>query len=81
MTVRVRFFGPLATELGTGSAEIDVPDGAMPAAVSTALAERFPVQARLLRGARLAVNGRFAPPDQTVGPDDEIVVIELVGGG
>ncbi len=81
MTVRVRFFGPLALDLGTDNAEVIVPDDARPGTLGLALAQRFPTRAALLRTARLAINGRFATPDQPIASTDEIVVIELVGGG
>lgn len=81
MTIRVLLFGPLARGLDARVIELSLPDGAALRDANAALAQRHPSRAPLLAHARLAVNGRFAPPDLALRDGDELAVIELVGGG
>jgi molybdopterin converting factor small subunit len=42
---------------------------------------RFPDQAHLISLSRLAINHRFAAPEEPVGPADELALIPPVSGG
>lgn len=81
MTVRVLLFGPFARAFDARQIRLDLPVGARVRDANAALASRLPDHAELLVKARLAVNGRFAPPDAALAEGDEVVVVELVGGG
>ena len=45
------------------------------------IAARHPELAPTMGAARLAVNHALATPDTTIGPDDEVALIALLGGG
>lgn len=81
MELDVLIFGPLASEMAARRLRVTVPAPATVEHVRVALAERYPLQAALFRGARLAVNHALAAPESPVGVGDEIAVIEMVSGG
>lgn len=80
MTVRVLLFASYADALGASEVSVDVPSGAC---VSDVLAR---VKA-LVSGKRVpdkplvAVNKRYARPDQQVSESDEVAIIPPVAGG
>ncbi len=80
MTVRVLLFASYADALGASEVNLDLPSGSR---VSDVLAA---VQA-MAKGKRIpdkpmmAVNKRYARPDQAVGATDEVAIIPPVAGG
>ena len=76
MIVRVRLFAALRDRAGTGSLELELPDGAR---VSDALA----AVERLAEGLPLvlAVNREYAAPDRVLHERDELAVVPPVSGG
>ncbi len=81
ITVRVLLFGSERDAIGASCVDVDLADRATARDVLDALAIRHPSIESSLRGARLAVNGRFAPADSIVAAGDECAVIGLVSGG
>lgn len=81
MLVRVLVFGALKSDLGGPTVEIELPAPQTVASLRAALAARCPARADLLRTARLAINQKFAGPEQSIHAGDEVALIELVGGG
>ena len=81
MTIRVLIFGSLARELSCKDIAVDVAEPATVRDVNQALAAKHPFKAAFFQSARLAVNHAFAKPDAPVQPNDEVALIELVGGG
>lgn len=51
------------------------------AQVMAKLGEEYPAMGEMLAVAKLAVNCRYACPDQVVTADDELALIGMVGGG
>ena len=81
MTIRVLIFGSLARELSCKDIAVDVSKSATVCDINQALASKHPSKAAFFQSARLAVNHAFAKPDAPVQPNDEVALIELVGGG
>lgn len=86
MRVDVLLFGPLADSMGEDRVAVEceiAPSAPGPtvAEVLAALAVRNPTFQAALSGARLAVNHAFASPEAVIGPEDEVALIALVGGG
>ena len=80
MTVRVLLFASYADALGASEVSIDVPSGARVADVlsrvkSLASGKRLPDKPLV------AVNQRYAQPDQQVSETDEVAIIPPVAGG
>jgi molybdopterin converting factor small subunit len=76
----VLLFGPAARTVGRDRITLE----ARGPTVRDALAEiaaRHPELAPALGAARLAVNHALATPDTAIGPDDEVALIALLGGG
>lgn len=76
MHVTVRLFAMLRERAGSGSVELELPEGA---SVADALAEL----GGLAEGLPLvmAVNREYAPEDQVLAPGDELALIPPVSGG
>lgn len=84
MTLEIMLFGPPATHTGKRSVRIDLADEPGPPSaqrVLEALGEAEPELRSVLDRARLAVNHRFATPEQPVSESDELALIALVSGG
>ena len=80
MTVRVLLFASYADALGASEVSIDLPKGARVADVLArvkALASGKRVPDKPL----VAVNQRYAQPDQAVSETDEVAIIPPVAGG
>lgn len=81
MIVRVLIFGPLSQEMAAREIGVEVGEPATVGAINGALAAKYPAKGDFFRSARLAVNNAFAVPSQTVRPNDEVALIEMVSGG
>lgn len=79
MRVKVLVFASYAEALGRGEIEVDLPEGATVAdcvaAVREATGEAVPP------APLVAVNRRYARPDQALGAADEVALIPPVAGG
>jgi molybdopterin synthase sulfur carrier subunit len=80
MTVRVLLFASYADALGASEVRVDVPAGARVADIlsrvkSLASGKRLPDKPLV------AVNQRYAQPDQQVSEADEVAIIPPVAGG
>lgn len=79
-TLDVLLFASYADAAGASSVRVTVPDGACVADVVREVrqaAPAIPLPARPL----VAVNHRYATPDQAVGSSDEVALIPPVAGG
>lgn len=76
----VLLFGPAARMVGRDRITVDAP-GPTVREVLAALADGHPELAPALGAARLAVNHAIVAPDTEIGPDDEVALIALLGGG
>jgi molybdopterin converting factor small subunit len=86
MRIEVLLFGPAAQAAGSDrigvECEVDSGDsGPRVPAVLAAIAAQHPRLAFAVDGARLAVNHAFAAADASIGRDDEVALVSLVGGG
>lgn len=83
MRFEVHLFGPYRDAVGTATVALEhVSNEPVSAAGLLALiAEREPRLRPLMAGARLAVNSRYAQPDDRVNETDEVALIGLLGGG
>jgi molybdopterin converting factor small subunit len=82
MVIRVKLFGPQARIVGTRQLEVELPgQRATVREVLSGLEEREPRLAASLTGSRIAVNHVFVAGDSSVGADDEVALIGMVGGG
>jgi molybdopterin converting factor subunit 1 len=79
----VLLFASAADAFGAPRVRIEVPAGATAEDVREALlrAARASSGRELPSSCRLAVNQRFAPPEQPVAPGDELALIPPVAGG
>ena len=80
MTVRVLLFASYADALGASEVRVDLPAGSRVADVlarikSLAAGKRVPDKPLV------AVNQRYAQPDQAVSETDEVAIIPPVAGG
>ena len=80
MTVTVLLFASYADALGQSSVALALPAGATVRDAVARLAG-LPGSDRLPPRPLVAVNQRYAPPDQVLSPGDEIAVIPPVAGG
>lgn len=80
MTVRVLLFASYADALGASQVEVDLPAGAR---VSDVLSRVRALASgkRVPDNPLVAVNQRYAKPDQAVGETDEVAIIPPVAGG
>jgi molybdopterin synthase catalytic subunit len=80
MTVAVRLFARVREFAGTDLVRLDVACVTV-AGIRCALAARYPQAASLIARSAVAVNGEYAPGEQSVNADDEIALIPPVSGG
>lgn len=81
MPIRVRLFAVLAERWGGRELALTLPAGATTAAVIEGLRAARPDLEPLLNACRVAVNGRYAGPDQPLAAGDEVALIPPVSGG
>lgn len=79
--IELRLFGPAREAAGTGSATVEVAEGATAGDVVAAVRERFPGLAGLLPGVRVAVNHAYVDAGTPVADGDEVAILPPVGGG
>lgn len=80
MTVRVLLFASYADALGASEVSIDLPSGARVADVLARI-KTLASGKRVPDKPLVAVNQRYALPDQTVRETDEVAIIPPVAGG
>ncbi len=79
MRVRVLLFASYAEALGTGQIDLDLPAGAT---AGSCLAEvRRRAGEGVPAGALVAVDQRYARPEQALAEGDEVAIIPPVAGG
>ena len=80
MTVRVLLFASYADALGAPEIRLDLPDGARVRDVLERV-QRMAAGKRIPGNPMVAVNERYASPDQAVTAADEVAIIPPVAGG
>ena len=80
MTLRVLLFASYADALGAPEVQLDLPDGARVRDV-LARVQGLAAGKRIPANPMVAVNERYASPDQPVSSTDEIAIIPPVAGG
>lgn len=80
MTLDVLLFASYADAFGAPALRVTVPDDARVADVVQAVRSHA-AGARIPERPLVAVNQRYARPDQLVGPTDEVALIPPVAGG
>ena len=80
MTVRVLLFASYADALGAPEVRLDLPNGARVRDVLDRVLE-LAAGKRVPRKPMIAINQRYASPDQTVTASDEVAIIPPVAGG
>jgi molybdopterin converting factor subunit 1 len=80
MTVRVLLFASYADALGASEVNVDLPAGARVSDVLTRI-KSLAAGKRVPDKPLVAVNQRYAGPDQTIGESDEVAIIPPVAGG
>ena len=80
MTVRVLLFASYADALGASEVNVDLPAGARVSDVLTKI-QSLAAGKRVPDKPLVAVNQRYARPDQPVGETDEVAIIPPVAGG
>ena len=80
MTVRVLLFASYADALGASEVNVDLPPGARVSDVLTRI-KSLAAGKRVPDKPLVAVNQRYARPDQTIGETDEVAIIPPVAGG
>ena len=80
MTVRVLLFASYADALGAPEIRLDLPDGSRVRDVLEQV-QRMAAGKRIPGNPMVAVNERYASPDQAVSAADEVAIIPPVAGG
>ena len=80
MTVRVLLFASYADALGAAEVTVDVPTGARVSDVLLRI-KALASGKRVPDNPLVAVNQRYAQPDQAIRESDEVAVIPPVAGG
>ena len=80
MTVRVLLFASYADALGAPEVRLDLPNGARVRDVLDRVLE-LAAGKRVPRKPMIAINQRYAAPDQPVHASDEVAIIPPVAGG
>jgi len=80
MQIRLLLFASYAEALGTGELALELPEGARAADALAAVKERAGAD-RLPPKPMIAVNQRYAQPDQQLSEGDEVALIPPVAGG
>ena len=80
MTVRVLLFASYADALGASEVNVDVPPGARVSDVLSRI-KSLAAGKRVADKPLVAVNQRYAPPDQQLKETDEVAIIPPVAGG
>jgi molybdopterin converting factor subunit 1 len=80
MTVRVLLFASYADALGAPEVQLELPNGARVRDVLDRVLE-LAAGKRVPRKPMIAINQRYASPDQTVTASDEVAIIPPVAGG
>jgi molybdopterin converting factor subunit 1 len=80
MTVRVLLFASYADALGASEVSVDLPPGARVSDVLTRI-KSLAAGKRVPDKPLVAVNQRYARPDQPIGETDEVAIIPPVAGG
>jgi molybdopterin converting factor small subunit len=79
--VQVRLFALAKERVGRAVIDLELPAGSRVAGLRTALGERFPAIAPLMRTALFAINEEYAGDDAPVMAGSRIAVIPPVSGG
>ena len=80
MTVRVLLFASYADALGASEVNVDVPSGARVSDVLSRI-KSLAAGKRVADKPLVAVNKRYAQPDQQLKETDEVAIIPPVAGG
>lgn len=81
MRIAVRTFAAYRQAIGQSQLTLDLPAGATPREVWSALADRFPGLRRFPPPTAFAVNDEFIDPDRPLAERDELALIPPVSGG
>ena len=81
MNVDVKLFAVARQLVGTAVVTIEVPDDATIAQLRTALGEKCPQMAEMLRHLAFSVDADYATDDAIIPPDSEVACIPPVSGG
>ncbi len=81
MHIHLRYFAALRETTTRDGEEVELSDGATPAAARELLAARYPALASILPRCAIAVNRAYAPADAPLRDGDELAFIPPLGGG
>lgn len=81
MKIKVKLFALVRQLVGRSELELELPDGATVADLQSRLQAEFPQLHLGNGGVLLAVNLRYARPDQVLQEGNEVALIPPVGGG
>ena len=81
MRIRVKLFASVRQALGRSLLELELPEGATVADLRAQLQSQFAQLHLENAGVLVAVNLRYAKPDQVLHHEDEVALIPPVGGG
>lgn len=81
LTVHVRLFSVLRTELGTDALDVTLDAPATGADLLDTLSDRHPAVADHRDALRLAVNAAYVPDEASLSDGDEVALITPVSGG
>lgn len=81
MKIRVKLFAAAKQLAQAESIEIDLPDPVSVLALRTAITERYPQLAPVLKHALIAINREYAGSAAVIPPNAEVACIPPVSGG
>lgn len=81
MKVTVKLFAAYQDAYGQTEIELDVESGITVETIGDRIRAPYPELTALASVTRYGINHEFVPPEQTVAPGDEIVLIPPVSGG
>jgi molybdopterin converting factor subunit 1 len=81
MKFSVRFFATLKERVGASQLEIELPEPASVEILLNAMVQECPALEPAVDTIIVAINQKFADPDQILAPNDEVVLFPPVSGG
>jgi len=79
--VRVLYFAQARLATGRSEEQLSTSQSLKAEGLEKLLTDKYPSLQPLLPACRLAKNGRFLQPDETLDPQDEVAILPPMSGG
>jgi len=81
MKITVKFMSQIRVLAGTGEAVVELPAGATVAGLFRRLRESFPEIFPVAEHAVVMINHKIAAPETALSDGDQVMLLQLLGGG